>query len=294
MHSYEEYKEYINTNLLDYLPETSSEASLLRESMEYSLKVGGKRIRPVLLMAACDFAGGYLHEALPYACALEYIHTYSLIHDDLPCMDNDDMRRGQPTNHKVYGDDIATLAGDGLLNSAAELMYSKLLAAEPQDMSKHALAGYEIMKRSGVNGMIGGQVADVINENKIGTAELVSYIEEHKTGDLITAAVLAGLHIAGADDTVKADFENYAMNLGIAFQVLDDILDFEGDAELMGKTLGKDVDQEKCNYVCVHGLESARDQLNVLTDAAINSIDKYGKDAEFFREFAIRLKNRNK
>lgn len=295
MHSYDEYKELVNNNLLKHIPAIDDEAKILRESMEYSLKVGGKRIRPVLLLAACEFADGEINEAIPYACALEFIHTYSLIHDDLPCMDNDDLRRGQPTNHKVYGDDIATLAGDGLLNSAAELMYSELIKCDvTAKIMNHAAAGYEIMTRSGVRGMIGGQVADVINENKKGTKELVHFIEEHKTGDLITAAVLAGLAIAGADECIKQDFEQYAMSIGIAFQVLDDILDFEGDAELMGKTLGKDVDQDKCNYVCVHGLEAAKDELHRLTEQAVSCLEKYGDIATFFTEFAARLENRNK
>ncbi|MBQ0040684.1 MAG: polyprenyl synthetase family protein [Clostridiales bacterium] len=295
MRSYDEYKELVNNNLLKYIPSIDDEAKTLRESMEYSLKVGGKRVRPILLLAACEFAGGDINEALPYACALEFIHTYSLIHDDLPCMDNDDLRRGQPTNHKVYGDDIATLAGDGLLNSAAELMYSELVKCKDADKIKnHAAAGYEIMSRSGVRGMIGGQVADVINENKKGTKELVHFIEEHKTGDLITAGVLAGLDIAGANVDVKNDFEQYAMNLGIAFQVLDDILDFEGDSKLIGKTLGKDIDQDKCNFVCIHGLDAARTELHRLTNEAVDCLEKYGNSAAFFSEFAARLENRNK
>lgn len=295
MRSYDEYKELVNNNLLQYIPSIDDKAKVLRDSMEYSLKVGGKRVRPVLLLAACEFAGGDIHEAMPYACAIEYIHTYSLIHDDLPCMDNDDLRRGQPTNHKVYGEDIATLAGDGLLNSAAELMYSELIKCDDAvKIKKHAAAAYEIMSRSGVRGMIGGQVADVINENKKGTKELVQFIEKHKTGDLITAGVLAGLAIAGADGDAKKNFEEYSMSIGIAFQVLDDILDFEGDAELMGKTLGKDLDQDKCNYVCVHGLEAAKEELHRLTEYAISSLDSYNENAEFFRQFATRLEKRNK
>ena len=293
MHSFDEYKELINTSLTSFLPKISTEADTLRESMEYSLTVGGKRIRPVLLLAACEFAGGDIEEALPYACAIEFIHTYSLIHDDLPAMDNDDLRRGKPTNHKVFGDAIATLAGDGLLNSAAELMYSQLLNCDPAKIQNHAAAGYEIMSRAGVRGMIGGQTADVINENKKGTKELVHFIEEHKTGDLITAAVLAGLELSGADAQMIEDFGVYAMDMGIAFQVLDDILDFEGDAELMGKTLGKDVDQDKCNYVCVHGLEAAKSELARLTAECIESIEKYGRDAEFFTSLAKTLENRN-
>ena len=293
MHSYEEYKEIVNSNIIKYIPAISCEANILRESMEYSLKVGGKRVRPTLLLAACEFAGGDIETALPYACALEFIHTYSLIHDDLPAMDNDDLRRGKPTNHKVYGEDIAILAGDGLLNSAAQLMYSEALKCKHTDAAfNHIAAGHEIMSRAGVCGMIGGQTADVVNENKQGTAELVRYIEEHKTGDLITAAVMAGLYLAGADESMLADFGQYAMDMGIAFQVLDDILDFEGDANLLGKTLGKDAEQEKCNYVCVHGLDAAKSELHRLTTESINAIKKYGSEADYFIDMAKQLEAR--
>lgn len=293
MHSYEEYKEIVNSNILKYIPSISPEANVLKESMEYSLKVGGKRIRPTLLLAACEFAGGDISTAIPYACAIEFIHTYSLIHDDLPAMDNDDLRRGKPTNHKVYGDDIAILAGDGLLNSAAEIMFSEATnAANLSEALNHINAGREIMSRAGVCGMIGGQTADVINENTRGTADLVRYIEEHKTGDLITAAVLAGLHIAGADMLVLADFEQFAMNIGVAFQILDDILDFEGDANLLGKTLGKDAEQDKCNYVCVHGIDAAKKELHRLTEDAIAVIEKYGENADYFIDMARQLEIR--
>ncbi len=294
MHSYEEYKDIVNSNILKYIPAVSEEAHILKESMKYSLSVGGKRVRPTLLLAACEFAGGDIETAIPYACAIEYIHTYSLIHDDLPAMDNDDLRRGKPTNHKVYGEDIATLAGDGLLNSAAELMYSQALnAVSFGEASNHICAGHEIMSRAGVRGMIGGQTADVVNENSKGTAELVHYIEAHKTGDLITAAVLAGLHLAAADKPMLDDFERYSMNIGIAFQVLDDILDFEGDAKLLGKTLGKDADQDKCNYVCVHGLDAAKKELHRLTEESIAAIEKYGDKAQYFVGMAKQLENRN-
>lgn len=293
MHSYEEYKDLINSNIIKYIPAIAPEAAVLKESMEYSLRVGGKRIRPAFLLAACEFAGGDIDTAIPYACAIEFIHTYSLIHDDLPAMDNDDLRRGKPTNHKVYGEDIAILAGDGLLNSAAELMYAQAAhASNYNETMNHIKAGHEIMSRAGVCGMIGGQTADVVNENSQGTAELVRYIEEHKTGNLITAAILAGLHLGGASEEMLADFGIYAMNIGVAFQVLDDILDFEGDAKLLGKTLGKDIDQDKCNYVCVHGLDAAKDELHRLTEEALAIVSKYGDEANYFVEMARRLEIR--
>ena len=249
MRSFDEYRELVNAHLTDYIPAIDEKAGVLRESMEYSVKVGGKRLRPVLLLAACDFAGGDIMKALPYALSLEYIHTYSLIHDDLPAMDNDDLRRGKPTNHTVFGEDIAILAGDGLLNSAAEIMTGEVIRyhEEPEIMLRHARAAHEIMSRAGVRGMIGGQTADVKGEYEEATPELVEFIEEHKTADLLTAPVRAGLMLAGADEDMLNKMTSYAHDIGVAFQILDDILDFEGDAVLIGKNVGKDKDLGKCN-----------------------------------------------
>ena len=271
MLSFDDYRSLINEHLTDFIPETDSKAAVLRESMAYSLTIGGKRLRPVLLLAACDFAGGDIDQALPYACSLEYIHTYSLIHDDLPAMDNDDLRRGKPTNHKVYGDDIAILAGDGLLNTAAEVMTGEIVkyAGHPDLMARHARAAHEIMSRAGINGMIGGQ-----------------------TADLITAPVRAVLMLAGADEEMLQAFTSYALDTGVAFQILDDILDFEGDEGLIGKSVGKDKDLGKCNYVCVHGLDAARAELHRLTSEAKASLERYGAGADFFTELASRLEIR--
>lgn len=294
MHSFTEYKDLVENNLLNYIPNIDLHASKLRESMEYSLTCGGKRIRPVLLLAACDFAGGDLDLALPYACAIEYIHTYSLIHDDLPAMDNDDLRRGKPTNHKVFGEDIAILAGDALLNSAAEIITGEIIKhiENPVIAKNLAESGHYIMGSAGVSGMIGGQVADVLNQFKDCSAELVEYIEANKTGKLLTAPIYAGLTIANANDEIVSDFVKYAVNLGKAFQISDDILDFEGDAELLGKNVGKDKDLEKCNYVCVHGLGAAKDKLHELTITAKEAISKYAEKAAFFVELAEELEKR--
>ena len=295
MHSFEEYRNIINEHLTDCLPDLPAESSILREAMEYSLKVGGKRLRPSLLLAACEFAGGSLEEALPYALALEYIHTYSLIHDDLPAMDNDDLRRGKPTSHKVYGEAMAILAGDGLLSTAAETVTGEPLkhADDPVRMKGHVRAAHEIMSRAGSSGMVAGQTADVISENKKATPELVRYIEEHKTGDLLTAPVRAGLMIAGADEDMLSAFTEFAMDTGIAFQILDDILDIEGDAGLMGKTLGKDEDEGKCNYASVHGMDAAKAELHRLTEKAKKAIEAYGSAASFFTDLADMLESRN-
>lgn len=292
MRSFDEYKKLVNDNLLNYIPNIDAHASKLKESMEYSLTCGGKRIRPVLLLAACEFAGGDIKLALPYACAIEYIHTYSLIHDDLPAMDNDDLRRGKPTNHKVYGEDIAILAGDALLNSASEIILSNIIKhiENPVTAKNLAISGHYIMSSAGVSGMIGGQVADVLNQFSDCYAELVDYIEANKTGKLLTAPIFAGLSIANADAEMINNFVEYAENLGKAFQVSDDILDVEGDANLLGKNVGKDLGLEKCNYVCVHGLDAAKEKLHELTMNAKNAISKY--DANFFIELADTLENR--
>lgn len=293
MRSFDEYKQLVESNLTSYLPDCGEYASLLKDAMAYSLDVGGKRLRPVLLLAACDAAGGDVNKALPYACAIEFIHTYSLIHDDLPAMDDDDMRRGKPSNHKVYGEAMAILAGDGLLNSAAELISEQALSlkGDAESLYAHARATHEIMKRAGASGMIAGQTADVTSENKEATAELVRFIEDHKTADLITAPVRAGMMLAGADDKMLKDFSKYGVCLGVAFQILDDILDVEGDDKLLGKTLGKDADQGKSSYVNVHGMEAAKEELHRLTTEAAAAIADY-KEAEFFIELASKLEKR--
>lgn len=295
MRSFDEYKSIINTHLTDLIADAGTEASVLGKSMGYSLEVGGKRLRPTLLLAACEFAGGDITEALPYALSVEYIHTYSLIHDDLPAMDNDDLRRGKPTNHKVYGEAMAILAGDGLLSTAAETLTGDPLkyANDPAKMRNHVKAAHEILSRAGATGMIAGQTADILGEELEPTAEYIRYIEIHKTADLIAAPVRAGLMLAGAGDEMLERFTVYAVNTGIAFQILDDILDIEGDQALMGKTLGKDAEQGKCNYAYVHGLDAAKDELHRLTSEAKEALSVYGKDAEFFTELADSLEARN-
>ncbi|MBR0308762.1 MAG: polyprenyl synthetase family protein [Mogibacterium sp.] len=292
MKSLEQYKEIIDSHLTDLIPCTDEYSKTLTDAMRYSLEVGGKRLRPCLLLAACEFAGGSTDEALPYALALEYIHTYSLIHDDLPAMDNDDLRRGKPTNHKVYGEAMAILAGDGLLTTAAKIVSTEPLKyADPVKMKNHIRAASEIMTRA--FGMVAGQTADVLGENMQATAGLVSYIEAHKTADLLAAPVRAGLMIAGADEKVIDSFTSYAENIGVAFQILDDILDVEGDTALMGKTLGKDAEQGKCSYVYVHGIDAAKAELHRLTSEAVNAVESYGDDAVFFTELAGWLESRD-
>ena len=294
MHSFNEYREIINTHLTDLIADPGEQASELAEAMKYSLEVGGKRLRPALLLASCEFAGGNIEEALPYALALEYIHTYSLIHDDLPAMDNDDLRRGKPTNHKVFGEAMAILAGDGLLSTAAETVTGCPLEYydDPVKMKNHVRAAHEIMSRAGARGMIAGQTADIKGEKIEPTDVLIRYIELHKTADLITAPVRAGIMLAGADDDMLEKFTVYARDIGVAFQILDDILDIEGDQALLGKTLGKDAEQGKCNYAFVHGPEAARAELHRLTSEAKEALSAYGDAAAFFTALADSLEIR--
>ena len=298
MRSYDEYKKIVNTHLTDLIADPGEEAADLADAMKYSLEVGGKRLRPSLLLASCEFAGGNIDEALPYALSLEYIHTYSLIHDDLPAMDNDDLRRGKPTSHKVFGEAMAILAGDGLLSTAAETVTGCPLeyADDSVKMRNHIRAAHEIMSRAGAKGMIAGQTADVkadINGKDFEpTAEYVRFIELHKTADLITAPVRAGLMLADADEEMLERFTLYARDIGVAFQILDDILDIEGDQALMGKTPGKDAEQGKCNYAYVHGLDAAKDELHRLTVEAKEVLAPYGPDASFFTALADSLEIR--
>lgn len=292
--SYNEYKEIIDTHLLDFIPNIDNKSISLYEAMKYSLTAGGKRLRPVLLLAACEFAGGDIKEAIPYACAIEYIHTYSLIHDDLPAMDDDDLRRGNPTNHKVYGEAMAILAGDGLLNTAHEIMLqdAAALKGDSEKLHRHVMAALEVSRNAGIHGMIAGQVADMENEGKECDEEMLNFIDSNKTGALLKAPILAGLYIGNASEAVRADFEQYAELVGRAFQISDDILDVIGDEKMMGKKLGKDADHGKCNYATVLGLEAAKDELHSLTEKAVALMEKYGDSAEFFIELAHKLERR--
>ena len=293
---FNEYKDLIEEHLLDFIPNIDTKSSTLYDSMKYSLTAGGKRIRSVLLLAACEFAGGNANEALPYACAIEYIHTYSLIHDDLPAMDNDDLRRGVPTNHKVYGDGVAVLAGDGLLNSAFEVMNMDMLLHfdDLHELQKRINASYTIAKSSGVRGMVAGQVSDIESEHKQCSNEMLEYIHLNKTGALIAGAIRAGLYLGGASEEMLKDMTIYAENMGLAYQIADDILDVLGNEEETGKKTGADAQNEKVTYVSLNGLEKSEERLKELTDNAVKAIAGYYDNAEFFRELVLKLQKRNK
>lgn len=247
------------------------------EAMRYSLLAGGKRLRPILCLATCELAGGTVEMALPTACALEMIHTMSLIHDDLPAMDNDDYRRGKPTNHKVYGDDIAILAGDGLLAYAFEFLTMRTQTVSAERLVKvvarlgHAVAA---------TGLVGGQVVDLESEGADDvTLSTLDFIHLHKTGALLEASVLSGAELAGADEEMLKRLSQYARNIGLAFQIVDDVLDVTATREQLGKTAGKDLQAQKATYPSLWGIEESRQQAQRLVDEAKASLTEYGEQA---------------
>jgi geranylgeranyl diphosphate synthase type II len=291
-----DYKNLIEDHILDFLPDIDHKSITLYEAMKYSLTAGGKRIRPILLLAAAEFTGCKLEAAIPYACALEYIHTYSLIHDDMPCMDNDDLRRGMPTNHKVYGEAMATLAGDGLQAAAFEAMTKDMFMYfdDSVQLKNRIRAAHEIVKGSGCRGMVAGQVADIENENKACSGEMLDYIHINKTAALIVAAIRAGAQLGGANAEMLNNLTIYAENLGLAFQIADDILDVIGSEEEMGKKTGADDAHNKSTYPALYGLDASKEKLMELTDTAIRALDQYYDNAEFFVELARTLAVRGK
>ncbi|MGN0712817.1 MAG: polyprenyl synthetase family protein [Anaerovoracaceae bacterium] len=294
--TYDEYKNLVDEHLLDFLPNVDNKSISLYESMKYSLTAGGKRLRPVLLLAACEFAGGDVYEAMPYACAMEYIHTYSLIHDDLPAMDNDDLRRGLPTNHKVYGEALAILAGDGLLTSAFEAINKDMMLYfdEPEKMTRRIKAAYEIAKGAGCRGMVAGQVSDIEGENMQYSNEMLEYIHINKTGALIKSAVRAGLYLGNPTGQMLSDLEKYSENLGLAYQIADDILDVVGNPEELGKATGSDQKKHKNTYTSINGMEASVNRLKELTDNAVEALAPYYDNAEFFRNLVLELAERKK
>lgn len=247
------------------------------EAMRYSLLAGGKRLRPVLCLATCELLGGTVEMAMPTACALEMIHTMSLIHDDLPAMDNDDYRRGRLTNHKVYGDDIAILAGDGLLSYAFELVAAKTENVPPQQVLQ-VIA--RLGRAVGAAGLVGGQVVDLASEGLAEVSEeTLTFIHTHKTGALLEACVVCGALLAGALAVDLQRLSRYAQNIGLAFQIVDDILDVTSTSEQLGKTAGKDVEAKKVTYPSLWGIEASERQAKQLVEAAKAELASFGEKA---------------
>ena len=290
MRTYDEYRACVESALGPTLESLGEIPDRLLTAMKYSLEAGWKRLRPVILLAACEMAGGSMEDAMPYACAIEMIHTYSLIHDDLPAMDNDDLRRGKPTNHKVFGEDLAILAGDGLLNAAAELMAR---AALQRTDSRGVRAMEIIMRHAGVTGMIAGQTRDVLSEGETPREDLVAYIHSHKTADLLEAPMEAGLALAGANETQIHAGHAYGLHFGLAFQMTDDLLDVTGDAALMGKNTGMDAALDKMTWVALRGIEGTEKDAAEQVEAAVRALDSLPWEHGFFEELVRGVITRN-
>ena len=261
----------------------STSPDVLKDAMKHSLFSEGKRIRPILSLAVCEAKKGRAAAVLPFACALEMIHTYSLIHDDLPSIDNDDLRRGKPTCHKVFGEAVALLAGDALLTEAFRVMTDpRLNGNAPPEVAKEAV--YEIASAAGAEGMIGGQVVDVLYDGKEGTRNILDYIHRNKTAALIKAAVRVGALAGAATEKELEQFTRYGESLGLAFQIGDDLLDAEGDERLVGKKLRKDITKQ--TYIKHYGAAQSRKKLDELVREAVQAIAFLGPDGDMLNKLA--------
>src|SRR6185369_605716 len=276
----------VDAALDTFLPKETELPHSVHKAMRYSVFAGGKRVRPILMLAACQAVGGDTERAIPAACAMEMIHTYSLIHDDLPAMDDDDFRRGNPTNHKVFGEAIAILAGDALLTEAFILLGSPEYA-EKTGAERLLPVIREIAWCAGSHGMVGGQVVDMESEGKRDVdLATVQYIHTHKTGALIKASVKSGALLGGADERQLSSITRFGEVIGLAFQIADDILDIEGSTEELGKDAGSDQARGKATYPAVIGIEESRRRAAELLDMAIESLDSIGEKANPLREIA--------
>lgn len=284
----DEYISIINKALEEVLLECGD--NVVAEAMKYSVRNGGKRIRPILVLEFCRMCGGNIEDAIELACAVEMIHTYSLIHDDLPCMDNDDMRRGQPSCHIKFKEHFALLAGDGLLTHAfGSVLSSNFAKKDPQKAIK-ALS--VLAEGAGNLGMIGGQVIDLESEGKEINSDTLEKMDSLKTGALIKASAVMGVIAAGGSEEQIEAAGNFALKLGHAFQVVDDILDVVGSAESLGKPIGSDAVSEKSTYVSLLGLEMSQIYAKKLTDEALANLSVFGEEAEYMTELSKQLLSR--
>ena len=275
---------FVEKVLKEYMPKEEGYQKTVIEAMNYSLSAGGKRLRPILTLEACKIVGGNEDEAISFAIAIEMIHTYSLIHDDLPALDNDDLRRGRPTNHKVYGEAMGILAGDALLNYAFEVMLAGSINKENPE--KYLKAINEIAKGAGIYGMIGGQVVDVESENKQIEKEKLDYIHMNKTAAMMVGCMRAGATIGGANSEQMEEITKYAKNIGLTFQIVDDILDIVGDEAKLGKKVGSDIENHKSTYPSLLGLDKSKEIAHNLIDEAKKSIEKLSDDVDFLKGLA--------
>lgn len=281
--------EKIEKALKSYLPPENIYVQKLYNSMEYSLMAGGKRIRPLLVLEFCRLCGGNMEEAMPLACALEMIHTYSLIHDDLPCMDNDDYRRGKPSNHKVFGEDIALLAGDALQSLAFKTATSHITE---KNASRVARAVNNLAYYCGAEGMVGGQVIDLESEGKKAEIELLKEMDKKKTGAIIKSACEMGCIMAGAGEKEIENARCFGENIGLAFQIKDDILDVTAEQEKLGKPVGSDLENEKSTYVSLLGIEKCSELVQSLTQEALKNLESFDGDSASLKKLALSLAER--
>ena len=279
----------VENTLKDIFASFQTTPGVLKDAMEYALFSNGKRIRPILAIAACEANGKTSDDMLPVACAVEMIHTYSLIHDDLPSIDNDDIRRGKPTCHKVFGDAVAILAGDALLTEAFRIMTdgNYIYRISPK-MLKQLI--FEVASASGAEGMVGGQIMDVLYDGKEGTKNVLNYIHMHKTTALIKASVRIGAITGGAKPKELKNFTRYGECIGLAFQITDDILDAEGDEETVGKRLKKDIGKQ--TYIKHYGVVASRIKVEQLIEEAIESVRFLGENSKILSELAVYIGNR--
>ncbi|MGL4730404.1 MAG: polyprenyl synthetase family protein [Clostridium sp.] len=278
----------IDRYLKNYFKDKDGFNDIIFKAQDYSLNIGGKRIRPILSLIVYEAYKGEYESAMKIASAIEMIHTYSLIHDDLPCMDNDDLRRGKPTNHKVYGENIAVLAGDALLNEAM----INIMESSVENGMSFLKAGLLIAKAAGADGMIGGQVVDIISEGKSITEEELHYMHLKKTGELIRSSILSGAIMADAPKEDIEKLDEFGKKLGLAFQIKDDILDVIGNEEVLGKKTGADLEHDKTNYVSVHGIEECEMLCKTLTEDCIELINSLSVEVYELIELTKMLLNR--
>ena len=277
---FEDYKKIIEQKLDEYLPVKYPEE--IWESMRYSVLAGGKRLRPVLCLETCKVLSGDYTQAIPTACAIEMLHSQSLIHDDLPCMDNDDYRRGKPTNHKVFGESTAVLAGDALLSFAPQIIIQKTPKTVPEQSILRVLE--EFLVSAGAEKLIAGQVVDIASEGKQIDKQTLNFIHDNKTAALFKLSLRTGAILGGADENTLKALTDYAEKLGLAFQIMDDILDVTSTLEELGKTPGKDEKEGKVTYISFYGLEESKKQLSSLCSEACDILEKNNIDSDILKE----------
>ena len=286
------YQQIVNEELKKHLRKENVPEQILNNSMEYSLMAGGKRLRPILVIATYEIFNKDIKKCMPYAVAIEMVHNFSLIHDDLPAIDNDDFRHGKPTNHKAFNEPTAILAGDGLLNQAYMVISDDLKNSNLEEL-KEKTAVFKEFSYS-VDRMIAGEYIDTEYEGKQITEEYLEYIHKNKTGALLELCVRMGAILGNCKEKDLEKLTKYAEKIGLAFQIKDDILSEEGNEEILGKPVGNDKELGKCTYVSKYGLKKAKEILEQTTKEAVEQLEEYGEKAEFLKELAYYIQNRNK